>query len=240
MNRIGKILVKIADLSFFQIEVAEDILIDGKLYKNQKVRNNNSILTPANWAENVQVFFEQRMSRYKESYTPNEKIDLELEILEKLPINSQDYKILKSRYFEYLLSQRPSKENLKKKKVEELDEPKFFEDIFYNPTDAEECLFILNKLQSPVIDAVGDYIGKAKGVFPIWVKVLKSHSPKPLIKHLTDIQYSVLLNQRIGRLNLTSDASEFRKTYKRLENADIEMEMKTILSQLSHSGRLGK
>ena len=240
MNTVDKILTRIADFSFFQIYVQADVSIDGRLYKNQKVRNNSSILTPANWDENVQVFFEQRMSSYKDSYSPNEKIELELEILERLPINSRDYKILKSRYFEYLLSQKSSKGNLKKIKVEQVDEPEFFEDMFYNPADAEKCLFILNKLKSPVIDAIGDYIGKAKGVFPIWVKVLKSHRPKPLIKHLTDIQYSVLLNQRIGRLKLTSDASEFRKTYKRLENGDIEMEMKTILSQLSHSGRLGK
>lgn len=240
MNTVDKILTRIADLSFFQIYVKVDVSIDGKLYKNQRVRNNSSILTPANWDENVQVFFEQRMSSYKDSYTPNEKIESELEILEKLPINSQDYKILKSRYIEYLLSQRSIKANLKKKKKGELDEPKSFEEIFYNPSDANVCLDILKSLERPVLDSNDNYIGNAKGVFPIWIKVLQTHPPKALLKPLKAKVFKDFLNQRIKGLDLTADASEFRKSYKRIYNSDIEVEMKTILSQLSQEGKLGK
>lgn len=239
MNTVDKILVKIADLSFFQIEVEADILIDGKLYENQKVRNNNSILTPDNWEVNVQVFFEQRMSSYKESYTMNEKIEQEVEILEKLPINSQDYKILKSRYIEYLFSQRSIKANLKEKKQGALDEPKSFEEIFYNPSNAKICLDILKSLERPILDSNDNYIGNAKGVFPIWIKVLQSHQPNALIKPLQAKVYKDFLNQRVKGLKLTADASEFRKNYKRIYNSDIELEMKTILSQLSHEGKLG-
>ena len=122
----------------------------------------------------------------------------------------------------------------------EQEQPKTFAELFYNPEHAEPCLKILNELQPPVIDAINNYIGKAKGVFPLWVKVLKNHKPKPLIKHFKDTVYKDLLNQKVNGLNLTKDASEFRKQYVRLENDKIELDIKTILSQYSQSGKLGK
>ena len=118
--------------------------------------------------------------------------------------------------------------------------PKTFEELFYNPEHAEPCLKILSELQPPVIDAINNYIGKAKGVFPLWVKVLKNHKPKPLIKNYKDTVYKDLLNNKVIGLNLTKDASEFRKHYVRLENNKIELDIKAILSQYSQSGKLGK
>jgi hypothetical protein len=118
--------------------------------------------------------------------------------------------------------------------------PKTFEELFYNPENAEPCLKILSELQSPVIDAINNYIGKAKGIFPLWVKVLKNHKPEPLIKHFKDTVYKDLLNQKVNGLNLSKDASEFRKQYKRIENDKIELDIKAILSQYSQSGKLGK
>jgi hypothetical protein len=122
----------------------------------------------------------------------------------------------------------------------EKETPKTFEELFYNTKHAEPCLRILNELQPPVIDALNNYIGKAKGVFPLWIKVLTNHKPEPLIKHFKDLIYKDLLNQKIKGLNLTKDASEFRKQYIRLENNKTELDIKTILSQYSQSGKLGK
>lgn len=122
----------------------------------------------------------------------------------------------------------------------EQETPKTFEELFYNPKHAEPCLKILSELQPPVIDAINNYIGRAKGVFPLWIKVLKNHKPEPLIKHFKDTVYKNLLNQKVKGLNLTKDASEFRKQYVRLENDKIELDIKTILSQYSQSGKLGK
>lgn len=120
------------------------------------------------------------------------------------------------------------------------EQPKTFQELFYNPEHAEPCLKILNELQPPVIDALNNYIGKAKGIFPLWVKVLKEHKPTPLIIHFKDTVYKDLLNQKIKGLNLTKDASEFRKDYKRLKKNKIELDIKAILSQYSQSGKLGK
>lgn len=118
--------------------------------------------------------------------------------------------------------------------------PKTFEELFYKPEHAEPCLKILSELQPPVIDAINNYIGKAKGVFPLWVNVLKNHKPEPLIRHFKDTVYKDLLNQKVKGLNLSKDASEFRKQYVRLINDKTELDIKTILSQYSQSGKLGK
>ena len=122
----------------------------------------------------------------------------------------------------------------------EQEQPKTFEELFHDPEHAEICLRILRELQPPAIDAINNYIGKAKGVFPLWIKVLKSHKPEPLIKHFADMVYRDLLNDKIKGLNLSKDASEFRKQYVRLEKNKVKLDIKAILSQYSQSGKLGK
>ena len=121
-NRIFK---KTADFSFFQIYIdtkTDNILDDfkdvltaneiKKLDKNKsiRIRNNDSIVTIDNWNKLKDIFFSQRMEMYNLSYTLNEKIKLELETLEKLPINKTDYKILKERYQKYLTNIEPQQQ----------------------------------------------------------------------------------------------------------------------------------
>lgn len=122
----------------------------------------------------------------------------------------------------------------------EQEAPKTLEELFYDPANAEPCLDILKEIQPPSIDSLNNYIGKSKGIFPLWIKVLKNNRPKPLIKHFSDLVYKDILNSKINDLNLSKDASEFRKTYKRLESNKVEVDIKTILSQYSQSGKLGK
>ena len=118
--------------------------------------------------------------------------------------------------------------------------PSTFEELFYNPENAEPCLKLLREIDPPAIDLMNNYIGKAKGVIPLWVKILKNHNPKPLMKHYKDTVYRDILNQKINRLNLSRDASEFRKQYKRIANDKVELDIKTILSQYSQEGKLAK
>ena len=128
--------------------------------------------------------------------------------------------------------------SIERKEIEQT--PITFEELFYNPNDAEICLEILSELFPPSIDAANNYIGNNKGIFPLWIRVLKENKPKPLIRHYKDIIYKNLLNSKIHGLNLSKDASEFRKQYSRLEKDRVELNIKTILSQISQSGRLGK
>ena len=125
MNIQNRILKKIADFSFFQVYIDtktsnriddfKDVLTADeikKLDKNKviRIKNNDSIVTVDNWSEIKDIFFSQRMETYNSSYTPNEKIKLELETLEKLPINKTDYKILKERYQKYLTNIEPQQQ----------------------------------------------------------------------------------------------------------------------------------
>ena len=125
MNIQNRILKKIADFSFFQdyidtktsntIDDFKDVLTADeikKLDKNKviRIKNNDSIVTVDNWSELKDIFFSQRMEMYNSSYTLNEKIKLELETLEKLPINKTDYKILKERYQKYLTNIEPQQQ----------------------------------------------------------------------------------------------------------------------------------
>lgn len=125
MNIQNRILKKIADFSFFQVYIDtktsntiddfKDVLTADeikKLDKNKviRIKNNDSIVTVDNWSELKDIFFSQRMEMYNSSYTLNEKIKLELETLEKLPINKTDYKILKERYQKYLTNIEPQQQ----------------------------------------------------------------------------------------------------------------------------------
>ena len=139
-NRVFK---KIADFNFFKIDinpkkvnildVFKDMLTADeikKLDKNKVVRiGNNDIVTTDNWSKLKDIFFSQRMETYNSSYTLNEKIKLELETLEKLPIIKTDYKILKERYQKYLTNVKPQPKEIDK--PDEVKENKYLE-IFKN------------------------------------------------------------------------------------------------------------
>jgi len=122
----------------------------------------------------------------------------------------------------------------------ELETPATFEELFYDAAQAEPCLRILREIDPPTLDAINNYIGKSKGIFPLWIEILKEQTPEPLIKHFPNIVYKNLLNQKVKGLNLSKDASEFRKHYKQLENNGVKEDLKRILSQYSHDGKLGK
>ncbi|MFA6402784.1 MAG: hypothetical protein WCX31_14370 [Salinivirgaceae bacterium] len=82
--------------------------------KNERVRD--IAITPDNWNELKETFYNQRLEKFPASYYLNEKINLELETIEKLTINETDFQILKDRYKEFLL---------KKVKTTQL-EPEYF------------------------------------------------------------------------------------------------------------------
>ena len=77
---------------------------------NTKIFDDN-ILTPGNWEEQKETFFNYRIQKYPESYTVKEKVNLELEGIEGLENlknrypDATDYKILFQRYKEFLQRQ---------------------------------------------------------------------------------------------------------------------------------------
>lgn len=197
--------------------------------------------------ECLNAFYNSKKEAYMQNPLKNEKDFIGNEIAEyqnriftELNTNSDPDEI-RIDIWTYYIENYLMKKKLNKIKIKtEQETPKTFEGLFYNPEHAEHCLKILNELQPPVIDAINNYIGKAKGIFPLWIKVLKNHKPEPLIKHFKDTVYKDLLNNKVNGLNLSKDASEFRKQYVRVENDKIELDIKTLLSQYSQNGKLGK
>ena len=114
MKNKHPLVQKLEDNSFFKIYLQTEIRnsFDSYLSQDQlkkidkkkviKQYDNNSKITPKNWEQNKDTFFEQRMEMYEKSYTLAEKIKLEIGIIEKIPINNMDYQILKERYNTYL------------------------------------------------------------------------------------------------------------------------------------------
>ncbi len=126
--------------------------------------------------------------------------------------------------------------------------PNTFESMFSNQVAANASLEVLRTLEKPVINESNVYVGKNKGIIPIWIRMLKSY-PELFISSLTEIEIKDILNQKIINLNLSKDASEFRKDYKRLDTEELLLEMKTIFSkssqlsifsQSSQQGKVGK
>ena len=104
---------------------------------NNNEYNNSGIINPENWNNLKDIFFIQRMEMYKESYTENEKINLELEHLENLTVNETDYKILKDRYKEYLIGKQNTPQQPETYNPDEVkpDEVKIIEELKQNKFD---------------------------------------------------------------------------------------------------------
>jgi len=97
---------------YFKIEVIADFEFEGKIIKNFSHYNNDSIITSKNWEQNKNTFFDQRMQTYKETFTLAEKINLEIENLEALTTNENEYRILKNRYKSFLLDKQITPQQL--------------------------------------------------------------------------------------------------------------------------------
>lgn len=145
---------------------------------------------------------------------------------------------IKLKYIEILIDYLDS--YISPNKMKTFDPQLSFEDLFENDEIAEVCLSVLKILERPVLTNDNYYIGDNKGIFSLWIDILQKHKPKSLIKALKPIQYKEILNEKICGLNLSEDGSEFRKVYRRLETNKIDIQIKTILSQFSQDGKLGK
>ena len=111
------ILNGLEDFFFFKIKVIADFEFEENTYKNVTQWNNDSILTPGNWEQHKDTFFQQRMETYEDDYTLAEKVVFEFQELEKLPINKKAYQALKDRYSYYLKEALPPQPIAKQKET---------------------------------------------------------------------------------------------------------------------------
>lgn len=94
------------DKKFYSEEEKKRIKIENE-GKKINVYNNEGIINIENWENKKDIFFSQRMEKYNQFLTEKEKINLELDYLDKLPILNDLFKVLISRYKEYLKNKEP-------------------------------------------------------------------------------------------------------------------------------------
>lgn len=224
------ILNAISALNFFQIELVGDFEFEGKIFKNVKQKNNDSILTPENWEQHKETFFSQRMATYKDSFTLSEKLKLELLRLDKLPINNNtDYKILKERYKAYLEQQQALPPQQTETKTEQ-ETPQTFDELFYNIELVQPSIDILKEIEPPLIDTDCNYIGKLKGIICVWIDELQRQG---IVKHYSDRKiFASLIPQKIKRFSI--DESMFGKYQSKAEN-NYRTDIKTKVSKIKLS-----
>ncbi|PKG44056.1 hypothetical protein [Psychroflexus sp. MES1-P1E] len=118
----------------------------------------------------------------------------------------------------------------------EQENPKDFEELFYNTELITPCIDILKELDPPLIDTDYNYIGKLKGVICVWIGELQRQG---IVKsNYTDERklFASLIPQKIKRFSI--DESMFGKPQKKAEEnygTDIKTKVSKIkLSQNSH------
>ncbi len=123
----------------------------------------------------------------------------------------------------------PQQAETKQKQSRKMTETTF-EQLFKDPQNAN---ISLNKLREVFPNLLSDdysYIKGIKGIFPMFIECLNQLN---YINYHPDIIYKNALNSKIKNLNLSKDASEFRKNYKTLTDGK-RTDLKLSLSQISH------
>lgn len=164
---------EINDFSFFQIDIVGSIEIDGKIYENVKQRNNDSIITTENWNERKLEFFNQRMSNYEDSFSQTEKIELEIENLNKEEFEKNDYKILKKRYLDLLNCELNNEPQTQENEIEHPFSMKENFELFkylvkwFKPENKAKYTYIFDFIKEKIeitlnVDLYFNYIAKIK------------------------------------------------------------------------------
>ncbi len=105
-----------------------------------------------------------------------------------------------------------------------------FEQLFKNPQMANLSLDKLKKTFPDLLSDDYSYIKGVKGIFPMFIRVLQNEG---FINNYSDKVYKNALNNKINNLNLSNDASEFRKNYVTVTDGN-RTDLKLYLSQISH------
>ena len=125
------------------------------------------------------------------------------------------------------------KESQKEPPIKKEKLPTTFEELFYDPEIVEPCIGVLKKIEPPILNESGMYMGGLKGAFVVWIDALKK---RDFIKIYSDRKiYASLISKKF----VSIDESMFGKinpTASKRYSKDIEV----LLSQISHERKKGK
>ncbi|UGU17712.1 hypothetical protein LS482_07495 [Sinomicrobium kalidii] len=130
----------------------------------------------------------------------------------------------------YQIEQLLPKQSQSKTKRTGKKHPKLtYDQLFKEPKKADLALEQFKKTFPGILSDDNSYIGKGKkGYFPLFIEVLEKLS---YINKQSDITRKNALNSKIKNLNLSKDASEFRKQY-RLITDDNRTDLKLSLEHI--------
>lgn len=112
--------------------------------------------------------------------------------------------------------------------------PETFEDLFTSPYWADCFRYVLENTNPPLINDKNELKPPhgTKGIIPI--VLIEIHQKRGLQNHTDEIRV-LILNKTFPLLKLSRDASEFRKSYKRLDEMNVQLDVQTLISRyLSH------
>ncbi len=117
----------------------------------------------------------------------------------------------------------------KKRKITPID----FDNLFASAEVAEQALRALKDIKDPwpVVDERNNYIGKCKGIIPLWVESIRRFPNQNFIKgNPPNIKIAGAINSKISGLNIGQ--SEFTKPYHSLDD-DRMIISKQIINSFS-------
>jgi hypothetical protein len=201
------------------------------IYSDIVQRNNDSIITPDNWEAQKDIFFGQRMETYKDSYSTPEKINLELNLIDSMQIESADYIVIRERYRQYLTDwtiTKPAKQS----------EPVTLQSLFHDEKMVTPCIDVLKHCEPPLIDEDLNFIGHEHNAICVWISEMRRQQlmKKPKNRKV----YPIVISQVIKNFNLDESMFSEKRFHKRAEDdyrEQFETKLKSIKqTQLSQKG----
>lgn len=142
-----------------------------------------------------------------------------------------EVEILRQQNIIKTISENKQQARIKSKIKQDVDCDITFEKLFKKPEIANITLDKLKEIFPDLLSDDYSYLKGIKGIFPMFIGCLSSLD---FINKHSDLIYKNALNNKIKNLNLSKDASEFRKSYKSIENGNKRTDLKLILSEISH------
>lgn len=133
------------------------------------------------------------------------------------------------KFLKELPLQQPETNNPDETKKEN-DNPKTFEELFYNPDLVMPCIDVLKELDPPLIDIDCNFIGKSKGAICVWIDELQRQG---IVKSISDRKILVsLIEKKIKQFTIHD--SMFNKYHVRAEK-QYKTEIRSMVSKIKLS-----
>lgn len=202
------------------IDDAYEDLVAFSIQLREKLSNS---INPKPIEIDVKHRFVPMLDQYIDFYNDNEKK------LSAFFENQNPYAIMygiildtRKEIFKYFEEDKPAK-----KAPQQSNEPMSFEDMFVDARFVNGAIEVLKKVDPPVLNIEGNYIGKEKGAFCVWIDMMKK---RDIVKYYPNNNiYAKLISEKFAPFSISS--SMFGKEHKRA-SGKYQRDFDTLLSKL--------